>query len=1099
MAGERIDAGLRGRQGKLLFAFLALARGRWTSRRELAEAVWGEAAVDRSADLSVLLSRLRSALPAGAIAGRGQVRLELPEGSWIDVEAAFEAASRAEAAIARERWRESWAPAHAALSITERELLPGLEAPWIDDRRRELEDLRLEVLESVARTGLRLGGSELGAAERAARRLVDLSPLRESGHVLLMEIQNSRGNRGEALRTYDALRVRLRDELGTSPGAAAREAHDRLLRPDERQAPAPLPPAPSHVALPRALTPPVRARFVGRERDLDRMRLLIERARDIPCQVALVSGEAGIGKSRLIRQAAAVAVEEEGVAVLYGRAEENGALPYRPFVDALRGAPGDAGGDEIVRLLSDDEAVPESAESPVARLRFFDAVSNLIGEKSGGGPLVLALDDLHWADEPTLLLLRHLARDQARSRLLLVLSLREGEQPRADVAAAVADLSRDVPVERFRLRPLSSTDIAAIAEEASGGGLATEAVRAIGRESEGNPFFAQELAAHLAADAGGGLPEGVSEVIRRRAGSLDERTRAALSTAAVLGREFDLELLADVGGLSSDDAVAIAEEALGARLLEEVPGQPGRFLFAHALIRSVLYDDLSSARRTLLHAAVADALERRRPAGGPPGLTAEIALHALAALPRGDANRAVALAGDAARESMTLLAYEDAVEHCRRGLDAIDRHLSKPGDERLGLLVQLGDAQRLAGRMVEARGTAAVAIEEARSCGDAEALALGVLAHGGAGFESAYVDDEMVALLEEALAAVGDADSELRVRLLSRLAKALHYAGVESDREKRTRLGREAMEMAERLGTPRAELVALEGSHFALCQPDNLDNRLTAARRIVELAAEVGDVEFGLLGRYFLIADLVETGDLEAADAEIASYGERASEVASPLHRWYHSRFLAMRALLGGELDEAQRRAQEAFELGVAVEPKTATMHFGTQMWILARERGNLAEMEAPAREFVSEYPAVPAWRLGLTWVLLDQGRREDAAEVYREFTDAGFENIAEDAIWTLTIALAAELGCRGLADAEALRTLARRIEPYADRIAVSGEAIISGGPMSLPLGMVELALGERDAARLHLGQALATARRIGAEPFAMRAEAKLAELDAAA
>jgi hypothetical protein len=826
------------------------------------------------------------------------------------------------------------------------------------------------------------------------------------------------------------------------------------------------------------------------------MRLLIERARDIPCQVALVSGEAGIGKSRLIRQAAEVAVEEEGVAVLYGRAEENGALPYRPFVDALRGAPGNAGDEEIVRLLADHEASPESAESPVARLRFFDAVSDLIGEKSGGGPLVLALDDLHWADEPTLLLIRHLARDQARSRLLLVLSLREGEQPRADVAAAIADLSRDVPIERFRLRPLSSADIASIAEETSGGGLATEAVRAIGRESEGNPFFAQELAAHLATDAGGGLPEGVSEVIRRRAERLDDRTRAALSTASVLGREFDLELLADVGGHSSDDAVAIAEEALGARLLEEVPGRPDRFLFAHALIRSVLYEDLSSARRTLLHDAVADALERRRPPGErPPGLTAEIAMHAIAALPRGDAKRAVELAGAAARDGIALLAYEDAVEHCRRGLEAIDRHLPEPGDERLGLLVLLGDAQRLAGRMVEARGTAAAAIEEARARGDAEALALGVLAHGGAGFESAFVDDEMVALLEEALVAVGEADSELRVRLIARLAKALHYTGVPGDRERRSQLGREAIEMAERLGTHRAELVALEGSHFALCQPDNLENRLAAARRIVDLAAEIDDAEFGLLGRYFLIADLVEAGDLEAADAEIAGYGDRATELASPLHRWYHARFLAMRALLAGDLDAAEGLAHEAYELGAGVEPKTATMHFATQMWILARERGSLAEMEAPARQFVAEYPAVPAWRLGLAWVLLDQGRRDEAGELYREFTDAGFENIAADAIWTLTIALAAELGCRGLADDESLQRLARLMEPYADRVAVSGEAIVSGGPMALPLGMVERRLGMREA-RGHLEQALTTARRIGAVPFAERAEAELASAD---
>jgi hypothetical protein len=754
----------------------------------------------------------------------------------------------------------------------------------------------------------------------------------------------------------------------------------------------------------------------------------------------------------------------------------------------------------VLDLLTEHELAGRDPHegSAVARLRLFDAVSDLLGEAAGEAPLLLALDDLHWADEATMRLLEHVVRDQRRSRLLVAIGYRDTEPARSDLAGTVADLGRELPVERIRLRPLAGAEIAEIASEAGGGALPPEALRAIDAEAEGNPFFAQELASHLADDgqAEASLPDSVSAVIERRLSRLAPATQDMLTRASALGREFDLGLLEQLAQGAIDDVLPGVEEALAAGLIEEAPDGFDRFSFSHALVRSVLYEGLSAPRRLRLHEQIAALLEERRAARSPappaPGSTAEIARHCLAALPRGDVEHAVYFAVEAAREAVALLAYEEAVEHSRRGLTAIDRHMPDPGPHRLTLLVQLCDAERLAGRMVEARSTAGEAIEEARVRGDSDALARAVLAHGGAGFESAFVDETMVALLEEALEAVGPTDGVLRLRLLARLAKALHYAGEESQRAKRSRLGADAMAMAGRLGGPRAELIALEGSHFALCQPGNLDQRLAAARRIIDLATQLSDSEFGLLGRYFLIADLVEAGDLEVADEAIDEYGDRAAAANAALHRWYHARFLGMRALLSGRLDEAERRAHEAFALGSAVEPKTATMHFGTQLWMLERERGGLAGLEEPVRGFVAEYPAVPAWRLGLTWVLLDQGRQEEAGEVFSEFTEARFRNIPEDAIWTLTIALAAELAVRGLAGEAELEELVRLIEPYADRNVVSGEAIISGGPMSLPLAMVELELGRSEDAARHLELAAVAADSMGAEPFRRRAEALL-------
>jgi hypothetical protein len=455
--------------------------------------------------------------------------------------------------------------------------------------------------------------------------------------------------------------------------------------------------------------------------------------------------------------------------------------------------------------------------------------------------------------------------------------------------------------------------------------------------------------------------------------------------------------------------------------------------------------------------------------------------------------RAVAEARRAADEAAGLLAYEDAAEHLRGAAVALDRHRPADSEERLAVLLDLTDAERRAGRMPEAREAALEAVALASRLGDAGALARATLGYGGAGFESAFVDDTMVTLLEQALAAVGTEDSVLRVELLSRLAKALHYAQHPEAEAQRDELSAAALAAATRLADPRAVLVALEGRHFALCRPDNLEERIDAAERTIALARELRDVERDLLGRYFLVADLVEAGDMERADAAIAEYGRRAEESRFALHRWYHARFEAMRGLLAGRFEDAARRAQEAAVLGAAVEPRTAQMHFGTQMWVLHRELGRLGELEDAVRGFVAAYPAVPAWRCGLAWVLLAQGRRDEARRVFAEFAEARFANIPRDAIWSMTVALAAELATAGLADRDGVAALHALMRPYADRNAVTGEAIVSNGPVALYLGMTALALGEQDEAVAHLQAAVASAARMGARPFELRGRLLLA------
>jgi DNA-binding SARP family transcriptional activator/tetratricopeptide (TPR) repeat protein len=1088
LEGEQVEERLRGRQGRQLFAYLVVNRSRAVTRDELVDALWPFDPPPRpGAALSTQLSLLRAALGAARVEGRSEIQLVLPTDAWVDVEAASEAVGRAEAATARGDWQAAWSPAQAALAIAERGFMPGHDAPWIDVRRRDLEDLLVDALEIVATVGVRIGGSELGVAERAARRLIELAPMRESGHVALMQVQLARGNAAEGLRVYEELRRRLRDELGAVPGAAAQRVHMSLLGEGDEPEPEPSPAA-SEIPLPPLLATAPRLPFVGRRRDLARLELLLDRTGELPHQIALLAGEPGIGKTRLLLEFGRLA-HERGALTLFGRADEARLVPYGPFLEAIRHhvahAPAeslaraaDTGQGELRALLPELRAavgpVPASGGDPsLARYRLFDAISGLLVDAAAERPVVLLLDDLHWADEPTLLLLKHVLRAPQQRGLLVVGSYRDAELHRARaLSETLADLQRDVPWQRVSLRGLARADVGALARESTGTEPDEALVASIHEETEGNPFFAIELARHLAEadpEQRAGLPDGVRDVILLRLAHLDEPSEQALRHAAVLGREFDLDVLERLGPVQGDALVDALDEAVAARVVTEVPDRPERYSFAHALIRATLYADLTGARRVRLHERAGDALLALREAGRPVS-TGEIASHLLAALPRGDAGRALDQAALAAREATDLLRYEDAA-----------RQLTQP--RRLALLMELGHAQRRSGRMPEARATFLDAIAIARELGDRRVLAEAVLGYGGGWFESAFMDETTVALLEEALAGV-DGDSVLRLELLSRLAKALYYSEDERDEERRVQLSAEAIAMAERLGDDGALLVALEGRHFALTSPENLDERIATARRIIELAAEVGDRERDLLGRYFLIADLVEADQMDEADREIELYGRLAEEARLQLHRWYHARFLAMRALLAGRLDDAAALAQRAFELGQPVEPRTATMHFGTQTWLLHRIQGRLGELEEPVRMFVAEYPRVPAWRAGLAHVLLAQGRRDEAAEVFREFTESRFANVPRDAIWSLTMGLAADLVAAGLGTPEDARLLYELLAPYAERNAVTGEVIVCSGPMALYAGAMALVMGEPGRAIPLLESALERSERMGAKPF---------------
>ena len=232
LAGRELGDRIPGGQARILFVYLVLGRARPSRREELVEALWpwGRVPAGADASLSALLSRLRSALGPDVLDGRGEVRLVLPSDAWIDLEAAEDAIHRAESAVAQEDWARGWGPSLVALFTARRGFLAGEDLPWADVHRRRLEEIRCAALECYAAVALGVGGTELAPGERVARELVLAEPYRERAHALLMEILAARGNTAEALRVYEALRERLGEQLGATPGPELRELQQRLLR-----------------------------------------------------------------------------------------------------------------------------------------------------------------------------------------------------------------------------------------------------------------------------------------------------------------------------------------------------------------------------------------------------------------------------------------------------------------------------------------------------------------------------------------------------------------------------------------------------------------------------------------------------------------------------------------------------------------------------------------------------------------------------------------------------------------------------------------------------------------------------------------------------
>ena len=687
LQGRRLEDSLRGRQGRLLFAFLVLNRDRPVRRDELADALWSGSGAPPAYEslLAPPLSRLRKALGPGVLEGRTELALNLPADAEIDWEVARESVPRAQRALEAGDLQAAWEAAKDAIEIAERGLLPGLEAPWIDARRAELADLRVEALEALAAAGLQLGGAAWPEAEAAARSAVQAEAFRESSRAVLMEILRARGNVAEALRAYEDVRVLLREELGTSPGPALVALYEQLLRDDAPQPPAP-PPAPAPAP------PPARpaSSFVEREREVALLGSLLADARAGEGRAVLVEGPPGIGKTRLLAEARRHAVAS-GALVLNARAGElEREFPYgvvRQLFEAAIGDPATLAGaaaSASVVFSAPGAGEPGGDASFAALHGLFWVALNLASQSA----LVIEVDDLHWCDPPSLRFLAYLVRRLEGQPILFQATVRTGEP--ASSPALLAEIANDPGTVHVRPGPLSEEAVG----ELVGLRLGAEPDRAFReachRTTGGNPLLVRQLLSALEAD--GVRPDAAHADVVRAIGSravsssvllrlarLPAEAAAVARAIAVLGEGAELPLVAALANL--DEArVAEAMAALARIEILRRESPPG---FVHPLVRDAIYHELPPGERELLHASAARVL---RESGAP--LDA-IAQQLLLTPRRGDPEVA-RLLHEAGNDAMARGAADGARAYLRRALEE-----PPLAQERPRLLLDLGRVETL--------------------------------------------------------------------------------------------------------------------------------------------------------------------------------------------------------------------------------------------------------------------------------------------------------------------------------------------------------------------------------------------------------------------
>ncbi len=837
-------------------------------------------------------------------------------------------------------------------------------------------------------------------------------------------------------------------------------------------------------------------------------------------ELVLVSGEAGMGKTTLVADASRAAFES-GAVVLFGHCEEELATPYQLFAEALAHwvvhAPEEqllahvtAHGSELARLVPalasriPDLPPTKATDSDTERFLLFAAVVGLVSAVGGDRPVVLVLDDLQWADKGSLLLLRHLAGSDVPMRLLVLGTYRDSEltiaHPLVETLGALRRLDGELRVE---LDGLDDVEVMALMEAAAGHDLDDDAVRlahAIYRETDGNPFFVNEVLRNLVEtgairrnDQGRweaeatldvtALPDSVREVIGARVLRLGREAGRVLSVAAIIGRDFDLDLLAAATGHDEDDLVDILDHAATVALVRELRGTPGRYNFCHALIQHTLYDDMGPTRRARTHRRVAEALEAL--CGGRPGArVGELARHWTSATQPIDLTRAIGYSRQAGDAALAALAPADALRHYRKGLELFPQVDEPDPVLELDLAIGLGTAQRQTGDPAF-RETLLGAARRAASLGDVTRLVAATLANDRGWYSSVgVIDAEKVAMLELALDRLPGHEPD-RALLLANLCTELTYG---SPIERRQELAREALAIAESADDDVVAVRVLNHVCYPLYVPQLCDQLMDRTGEALGRAESVGDSILQFWAAYWRACVAPLAGDIDELDRCSALMKSLVEKLDQPMLHWSYLIQRTHRALIAGDTGEAERLAAECLQIGSDSGQPDASTIFAMHLLGVNGQRGTTGDLIAVIEEIRANMQAISkaAVESALAIAYVEGGRLDDAREVLVRFADGGFE-LPADSVWLFSMATYADVAIE-CQDRTCAGPLFDRLAPWSDRLSTNGGGS-TNGPVSHFLGGLATVLGRYAEAESYFARAASFNSRARATFFAAQTD----------
>ncbi|MEJ2351920.1 MAG: BTAD domain-containing putative transcriptional regulator [Anaerolineales bacterium] len=1043
---------------------------------------------------------------------------------------------------------------------------------WVLGKRAYFRELAMQMLHHVASAYRKK--RENKSAIKFTRRLLRLEPWRESAHRDLMRLLAEDGQRGAALAQYEQSRRILQEELGVDPSDETERLFRAIQSGISRSQPVPdipdlkiEPKRPSFLNGKKPDGETAGTAFVCRENHLARLSEHLRAALALNGRVVFVSAEAGMGKTSLLARFSSQAqqtypdlIVASGVCTTYtGKGD-----PYLPFREILRMLSCDLEGkwsageisrghalrlwrqlpttiealatrgrnlvDTFVpceallgRAVAHEEIAPEltqqlqglldlSQDAGLNQERIFEAYTDVLRIISEKAPLLLILDDLHWADPSSISLLFHLGRRLINAPILIVGAYRPedvylGREGNPHPLDSVLDEFKRLfgnteiilghgkwELDRRFVDALLDTEPNLLADD----------FRAqLTYSTRGHPLFTIEMLremqerSDITQDQAGrwiasstitwdALPGRVEGVIEKRINRLDPVLQEVLLTASVEGEEFTAEVIAQIRGIDRIKLIRMLSQDLakGHRLIRargvSQPDGPGvsHYQFTHNLFQKYLYSTLDPVERVHLHRAIGEALEdlhRER--------INEIAVHLARHFQEArlslKASQYLLLAGQRAAR---LLAHEEAAMHLERGLSELATLTCTPEISHLEYELQLALAQALwhAGRVSDAVAAFQEAIENARALNDPQALARAVLAHEEPRWRLNLGSELSHQYIREALSDLGEAHSGLQVRLLVSLSRSLLASG---EQDELMTTVEQALRIARQINDPLALCDALRIKAHIDRRPESITARLAAIREMIATAESIGDQERLADGLDLYVYDLLEMGRIDLADQMIAAQRRAAGEIKQPFQIHIATVFRTTRAIMRGEFSEAERLANEAADLSRQIGLAEMDGIFGIQMFTIRREQGRIYEIAPLIKLVVANSPETSAWRPGLALMYAILGLKQECRTIFEALASDGFAIVPQDSLWVATLAYLSEV-CAYLGDRDRAATLYEFLLPYSDRTVVVGGATACLGAVARYLGILAAAMSDWAAAEQHFQEAIELDTRIGAWPW---------------